>query len=187
MRAGILVVAALLLAASPAAAEKKKVKVKVEVEVEVEVEETTALTEIPTTVESAADAGSTETEMKQAYGAMKKVLIKGVAAKAVGEHFKGQAEKGMSDEGLGGIVEDCIEKGLKGQDLVACVKGEWKKKPPKDRPHPVVKAKPIGQPAPVTVAPKKPAPPKTTETPKKHTAVSTGAHKGKKKGAFKAK
>ena len=71
--------AALLLAASPADAGKKKVKVKVEVEVEVEVEETTALTEIPTTVESAADAGSTETEMKQAYGAMKKVLIKGVA------------------------------------------------------------------------------------------------------------
>ena len=130
MRAGILIVAALLLAAAPATAGKKKVKVTVEVEVEVE--ETTALTEIPTTVESAADAGSTETEIKQAYGAMKKVLIKGVAAKAVGEHFKGQAEKGMSDEGLGDIVEDCVEKGLKGNDLVACVKGEWKKKPPKD-------------------------------------------------------
>ncbi|MBW2260401.1 MAG: hypothetical protein JRG91_00390 [Deltaproteobacteria bacterium] len=183
MKAGILIVAALLLAASPAAAGKTKVKVTVEIEIEVE--ETTALTEIPTTVESAADAGSTETEMKQAYGAMKKVLIKGVAAKAVGEHFKGQAEKGMSDEGLGDIVEECIAKGLKGKDLVKCVKGEWKKKPPKDRPHPVVKAKPIGKP--VTVAPKKPAPPKTSTTPKKHTAVSTGAHKGKKKGAFKAK
>lgn len=183
MRAGILLAAALLLAASPAAADKKKVKVTVEIEVEIE--ETTALTEMPTTVEDAADAGSTETEIKQAYNAMSKVLIKGKAAKEVGEHFKGQAEKGMSDEGLGQIVEDCIDKGLKGKELVSCVRGEWKKKPPKDRPHPVVKAKPIGKP--VTVAPKKPAPPKTKETPKKHTAVSTGAHKGKKKGAFKAK
>lgn len=185
MRAGILIVAALLLAAAPATAGKTKVKVTVEVEVEVE--ETTALTEIPTTVESAADAGSTETEIDQAYGAMKKVLIKGTAAKAVGEHFKGQAEKGLSDEGLGGIVEDCVKKGLKGKALVACVKGEWKKKPAKDRPHPVVKAKPLDK-KPVTVAPKKPAPPKSSgPPPKKHKAVSTGAHKGKKKGAFKAK
>lgn len=186
MRAGILIVAALLLAAGPASAGKKKVKVTVEVEVEIE--ETTALTEIPTTIESAADAGSTETEIKQAYTAMQKALVKGVAANEVGLHFKNQAEKGQSDEGMGEIVEDCLAKGHTGKDLVACVKGEWKKKPAKDRPHPVVKAKPLGQPAPpVAVSPPKPAPPKSTETPKEHKAVDTGVHKGKKKGAFKAK
>jgi len=145
------------------------------------------MTEIPTTVESAADAGSTETELKQAYGAMKTVLIDGSAAKAVGEHFKIQAEKGLSDEGLGKIVEDCIAKGHKGKDLVACIEGEYKKLPADDRPHPVVKAKPLDAKPPVAVTAPKPAPPKGTEDDKDHKAVTTDAFKGKKKGALKAK
>jgi hypothetical protein len=183
MKQGILMLAALMLAAAPASAGKKKVKVKVEIEVEVE--EVTAMSEIPTTIEDAADAGSTETEIKQAYNAMKGAEIKGVAAKEVGIHFKAQAEEGLSDEGLGQIVQDCVDKGLKGKDLVECVRGDWKKQPKKNRPHPTVKAKALDKGGP-KIAPPKPAPPKGGDK-KEHKAVTTGAHKGKKKGAFKAK
>jgi hypothetical protein len=184
MQKGILILAALMLAAAPASAQKKKVKVKVEIEIEVE--ELTAMSEVPTTVESAADAGSTETEIKQAYKAMAGAAIEGVAAKDVGVHFQSQAEAGQSDEGLGQVVEDCVKKGLKGVKLVECVRGEWKTKPKKDRPHPVVKAKPLDGGPSTKIAPPKPAPPKGTED-KEHKAVTTGADKGKKKGAFKAK
>ena len=187
-RAGVLIIAALLLAAAPVAAQGKKAKVKVSVEIEIELEELTALSELPTAVEEAADAGSTEGEITKAFDAMKVKKIKGKPAKAIGLHFKNQAEKELSDEGLGDIVKECVDKGLTGDDLVACVTGEWKKKPPKDRPHPVVKAKPkdAGPPAAVKVKPAvAPAKVIKKEGGDKHKAVSTGVGKTKKKGALK--
>lgn len=176
--------AALLLAAAPAAAQGKKATVKVTIEIEFE--DLKAMSELPTTVEEAAEAGSTEAEITKAFDAMKVKKIKGKPAKAIGLHFKNQAQKELSDEGLGDIVQECVDKGLESDDLVACVKGEWKKKPPKERPHPVVKAKPKdGGPKSVKVKPAVAPAKMLKKGGKKHKAVSTGVGKTKKKGALK--
>ncbi len=182
----MLAVAAIILAASPALAGDKKAKVTVTVEIEIE--DLTELTEVPTTVEGAANAGSTETEIQKAYNSMKLALVKGKPAKAIGMHFKTQAEAGKSDEGLGDVVKDCVDKGLKDDALIACVTGEWEKKPKKEKAHPVVKAKPLDGPPPVAVKlePKIAAPVVPAGEGKKLEATATDAGKGKKKGALKA-
>lgn len=185
-RISILAVTAILLAASPAFAGDKKAKVTVTVEITIE--DLTELTEVPTTVETAANAGSTETEIQKAYGSMKLALVKGKPAKAIGMHFKAQAEAGKSDEGLGDVVKDCVDKGLQDEKLIACVTGEWDKKPKKDKAHPIVKAKPLEGKVPVavTVQPKIAAPVAPSGEGKQHEATATDAGKGKKKGALKA-
>jgi hypothetical protein len=185
-RAGVLMFAALLLAAAPATAQGKK---KVKVTIEIEFEELKALTELPTTVEEAADAGSTEVEIKKAFDAMKVKKIKGKPAKAIGVHFKTQAEKDLSDEGLGDVVRECVDEGHKDEDLVACVTGEWKKKPAKKRKHPVVKAKPAKKKPPAALKAKKPVavPSHVLKAggKKKHKGTATSAAKKKKKSALK--
>ncbi len=185
-KAGMLMFAAVLLAAAPAAAQGKKAKVKVSVEIEIEFEEMQAVSELPTTVDEAADAGSTETEINKAFDALKLNKIKGKPAKAIGIHFKEQASKDLSDEGLGDIVKDCIDKGHKGEDLVNCVTGAVKNQPKDDKEHPVVKAKPMDAATPpvaVKVQPAALTPPAKAD--EEHKAVSTGVGATKKKGALK--
>jgi hypothetical protein len=176
----MLLVAGLVLPLAAGAQEKTKVKVKVEVEVTVD--DLTALSEVPNTLDAAREAGSTETEITKGYGAMKTVYIKGTPSLKVAEHFKAQAEQGYSDEGLGDLIKECVDKGLKDEALVKCVIGKTKKN---KKPHPVVKAIPKGKPV-VTVPVAKPdiktPPPKKLDKEAAHVAEPTGAMKGKKLG-----
>jgi len=169
----LLLFAGLLL---PLTANAQKIKVKKgDVEVEIDLGDVQALSEVPNTLEEAREAGSTETEITKGYGAMKTVYIKGTPSLKVAEHFKDIAVKGYSDEGLGEIIQACVDKGYTDQKLVDCIIGKTQKKP-----HPAGKAIP------------KVAEPKTLEKPvvkpdklkteADHVAKATGAMEGKKVG-----
>jgi hypothetical protein len=178
-------IAVLLLVAGialPLAAHAQEKKVKVKVEVEISLEDITALSEVPNTLDAAREAGSTEAEIHTGYGAMKTVYIKGAPSLKVAEHFKVQAEKGYSDEGLGELIRECIDKGFKDEALVKCVLGKTKKV---KRVHPVVQAIPKTKPVvtqPLLKPPEKTPPPKKLEKEAEHVGEATGALKGKKIG-----
>ena len=177
---------AILMVPFLANAQGKKVKVKVEIEVDIE--DVTALSEVPNSLDEARESGSTETEIHTGYGAMKTVYIKGKPSLKIADHFKSWAEEGYSDEGLGDLIRDCVDKGYKDEALVKCIVGKTKKK---KRVHPKGKAIPKGQPVPPTVATtpvsiKKP-PPKKLEKEADHVSKPTGAYKGKKLGGKKIK
>ena len=180
--AALLLFAGLTLPLAAFAQDKKETKVKVKVEVEISVEDVTALSEVPNTLDAAREAGSTETEITKGYGAMKTVYIKGTPSLKVAEHFKVQAEKGYSDEGLGDLIKECIDKGFKDEALVKCIVGKTKKT---KKVHPVVQAIPKGKPViatPLVKPAEKTPPPKKLEKEADHVAEPTGALKGKKIG-----
>ena len=176
--------AALLLVAGlaiPLTANAQKITVKKgDVEVEIDLGDVTALSEVPNTLDEAREAGSTETEIHVGYGAMKTVYIKGKPSLKVAEHFKAQAVNGYSDEGMGDLIKECVDKGYKDEKLVECIVGKTKKKP---RPHPKGKAIPKGQEAKAIEKPPAGSPkPKKLTTEADHVGKSTGAMTGKKIG-----
>jgi hypothetical protein len=144
--------------AIPLTANAQKITVKKgDVEVEIDLGDVTALSE-----------------------AMKTVYIKGKPSLKVAEHFKKWAVNGYSDEGLGEVIKECVDKGYKDEKLVECIVGKTKKKP---RPHPAGKAIPKGQTAKAVEKP--PAgtpPPKKLTTEADHVGKATGAMSGKKIG-----
>jgi len=162
-----------------------KGKVKVTVTVEVDLDELTTLSEVPNTLEAARNAGSTETEIHKGYGAMKVIFIKAKPSMQIAEHFKNQAVEGYSDEGLGDLIKECVDKGLKDEALVKCVLGKAQKKKV-DKDHPIVKAIPKDMtkplvPPPALTKPDVP-PPVKLDKPADHETTPTGATKGKKLG-----
>lgn len=188
----LLVLTALALFAVPLAAVAQEpaatatasggAKVKVKVEIEVEIDDAIALSNVPNALEEAREAGSTETEIHKGYGAMKTIYVKGKPSMKIAQHFKKQALEGYSDEGLGDVIKECVDKKLKDDALVACVLGKSKKEkkvllPPKLLPKPAL-TKPAFSKGLVT-----PPPPAKLDKEAETTAAPTGAMKGKKLGA----
>jgi hypothetical protein len=125
---------------------------------------------------------------------MKTIYVKGTPSLKLAEHFKTQAESGYSDEGLGDLIKQCVDMGMKDEALVKCVIGKTKKVKV-ERKHPVTKAIPLNKPLvtqPITQSLSKPSdktpPPAKLEKEADHVGEATGALKGKKiGGAIKKK
>ncbi len=125
----VMIALACALAAATQAQAQTEATATATVEVTIDVEDLMAASELPATVQEAVKVGTTEEEVGKAVAAMKKNKVKGKHAKEVAMHFKKQADDGLSDKGMSEVVHACLEQGMRGQELVACMKTDWDKKP----------------------------------------------------------
>jgi hypothetical protein len=106
-----------------------KAGVAVKLKLAMTLDDLLALTELPRDMDAAIKAGSSEEELDKTIKNLKEKKVEGKAASDIAKHFKKQAEERNSDQGLSDVVHGCMELGMKGTKLVACVHKDWNKKP----------------------------------------------------------